>query len=127
MRQELHGLFESVDKTLIPELFKWIKENGGYFKRFKGGALFPWVKEGNTDEMDIEARATLAFFEVCACSLGWLVLILLLQVDKNLSSVDNTAETCGATASVVILQSLDAPSTPFFSAKEISLTVAHCG
>ena len=87
----------------------------------------PWLKEGHAEEMDIEARATLAFFEVGPYFFDQLVLTLLLQVDKNLSSVDNTAETCGATASVVILQSLDAPSTPFFSAKEISLTVAHCG
>jgi len=64
LRQELHGLFESVDKSMVPELFKWIKEIGGYFKRFKGGALTPWVEEGNTEEMTLEARATLAFFEV---------------------------------------------------------------
>ncbi len=64
LRQELHGLFESVDKSSIPELFHWIMELGGYFKRFKGGPLAPWVKEGGSQEMDLEARATLAFFEV---------------------------------------------------------------
>jgi protein phosphatase PTC6 len=65
LRQELHGLFESVDKSHIPELFAWIKELGGYFKRFQGGALAPWVNgiEGSP-ELDLEARATQSFFEV---------------------------------------------------------------
>jgi hypothetical protein len=65
LRQELHGLFENVDKSHIPELFLWIKEIGGYFKRFRGGALTPWIHgtEGKP-EMDLEARATQAFFEV---------------------------------------------------------------
>ncbi|KAF5313286.1 hypothetical protein D9619_002991 [Psilocybe cf. subviscida] len=110
LRQELHGLFESVNKPMIPELFAWIKEIGGYFKRFKGGAITPW-KDGNAqEELTLEARATLAFFEV----------------DKNLSD-DAIAQSCGATSSVAILHSLDSPSTPFFSAKKLSLTVAHCG
>lgn len=65
LRQELHGIFESVNKSHIPELFGWIKEIGGYFKRFRGGALTPWIHntEG-TPELDLEARATQAFFEV---------------------------------------------------------------
>ncbi|PPQ67057.1 hypothetical protein CVT25_005658 [Psilocybe cyanescens] len=110
LRQELHGLFESVDKTLIPELFGWIREIGGYFKRFKGGAIAPWIDGTNEEEMTLEARATLTFFEV----------------DKNLSA-DNAGQACGATASVALLQSLDAPATPFFSAERLALTVAHCG
>jgi protein phosphatase PTC6 len=64
-------LIESVDKTSIPELFKWTKELGGYFKRFQGGALSPWVEELNPEEMDLEARATLAFFEVRYLSIVW--------------------------------------------------------
>lgn len=64
LRQELHGLFESVDKSSIPELFTWMKEIGGYFKRFKGGALSPWKEGNNTTELSLEARAALAFFEV---------------------------------------------------------------
>lgn len=66
LRQEFHGLFESVNKSQIPETFAWIKEIGGYFKRFQGGPLAPWVKDPDCpDEMDLNARATLAFFEVC--------------------------------------------------------------
>ncbi|KAF8973697.1 phosphatase 2C-like domain-containing protein [Flammula alnicola] len=110
LRQELHGLFESVDKSMIPELFAWIKEIGGYFKRFQGGAIAPWIDGKNNEELTLEARATLAFFEV----------------DKNMSG-DVSAQSSGATSSVAILQSLDAPSTPFFSAKKLALTVAHCG
>ena len=64
LRQELHGLFESVDKSMIPEIFEWVKEIGGYFKRFKGGALAPWIRGDNSEDLTLEARATLAFFEV---------------------------------------------------------------
>lgn len=65
LRQEFHGLFESVNKHQIPETYAWIKEIGGYFKRFQGGPLAPWVKDPNCpEEMDLNARATLAFFEV---------------------------------------------------------------
>jgi len=111
LRQELHGLLESVNSSHIPELFLWIKEIGGYFKRFRGGALAPWIHgiEGKP-KMDLEARATQAFFEV----------------DRNLS-YDKDAKQCGATASVIILHSLDSPATVFFSSKKLALTVAHCG
>jgi protein phosphatase PTC6 len=64
LRQELHGLFESVDKSDIPELYEWMKELGGYFKRFKGGALAPWIHGGVTPLLDLEARATQTFLEV---------------------------------------------------------------
>lgn len=68
-RQELHALFENVDKSHIPEMYAWIREIGGYFKRFRGGALAPWTQgvEGKP-ELDLEARATLAFFEVSPCA-----------------------------------------------------------
>lgn len=65
LRQELHGLLESVDKAAIPELFSWVKEIGGYFKRFKGGALEPWINNATeAGPLTLEARATQAFFEV---------------------------------------------------------------
>jgi protein phosphatase PTC6 len=55
---------------MIPELFAWIKEIGGYFKRFKGGVLAPWIQDAeNTSELDLEARVTQAFFEVGLVSL----------------------------------------------------------
>lgn len=57
-------MFESAKKEDIPEVFSWVKEIGGYFKRFKGGPLTPWLAGDNDEEMDLEARATLAFFEV---------------------------------------------------------------
>ena len=61
----MHGLFESVDKSHIPEMYAYIKEYGGYFKRFDGGLLSPWInpfRDGG--EMDLHARATLTFFQV---------------------------------------------------------------
>ncbi|KAG9314268.1 phosphatase 2C-like domain-containing protein [Chiua virens] len=111
LRQELHGLFESVDKSHIPELFLWIKDLGGYFKRFRGGALAPWIHNiQHTPPLDLEARATQAFFEV-----------------DRLLSIESEAKMCGATASVAILHSLDDPARPFFSSEKLALTVAHCG
>lgn len=66
LRQELHGMFESVDKEHIPELYQWARELGGYFKRFRGGVLAPWIDPGvkDTPILDTEARATQAFWEV---------------------------------------------------------------
>ncbi|KAH7928510.1 protein serine/threonine phosphatase 2C [Leucogyrophana mollusca] len=111
LRQELHGLFESVDKSQIPELFLWIKDQGGYFKRFRGGALAPWIhKTQGTPPLDLEARATQAFFEV-----------------DRLLSIEREARTCGATASVALLQSLDYHAMPFYSSERLALTIAHCG
>ncbi|KAI0307920.1 phosphatase 2C-like domain-containing protein [Multifurca ochricompacta] len=112
LRQELHGLLESADKSHIPEMHAYIKEIGGYFKRFKGGLLSPWVNPSSEDAgaMDLHARATLTFFEV----------------DRNLEA-EAAAKVCGSTASIAVLHSLDAPSTPFFSAKMMALTVAHVG
>ena len=111
LHQNLHGLFESVEKSHIPDIYAWTKELGGYFKRFRGGALAPWLTNPpSTLVMDLEARATMAF----------------LEADRILSE-GHEAKTCGATASVALLHSLDAPSTPFYAAKKIGLTVAHCG
>jgi hypothetical protein len=64
LRQELHGIFESVNKSEIPELCEWMREIGGYFKRFNGGALAPWIHGDVTPVLEIGARATQAFLEV---------------------------------------------------------------
>lgn len=72
LRQELHGFFESADKSHVPEMLEWAKELGGYFKRYRGGALGPWVRPNSADaqrKLDLEARATLAFWEVRPFSL----------------------------------------------------------
>lgn len=62
--------------------------------------------------MTLAERATLAF----------------LKADQTvLTRFGEKAENCGSTASVAFLHSLDTPSTPFFHAKRISLTTAHCG
>ncbi|EPT03996.1 hypothetical protein FOMPIDRAFT_1022124 [Fomitopsis schrenkii] len=113
LRQELHGMFENVDKSQIPELFEWTLELGGYFRRWKGGALAPWVNPDSPTakaNLDLEARATLAFFEI----------------DKALFE-EHAARDAGATASVVLLQCLDNPVTPFFTSQKLALTVPHVG
>ncbi|KAI0694866.1 protein serine/threonine phosphatase 2C [Cytidiella melzeri] len=112
LRQELHGFFESAHQSHVPEMLAWAKELGGYFKRFRGGALTPWARPGPDAQkkMDLEARATLAFFEI----------------DRQLA-IERAAKECGATASVVLLHSLDNPVRPFFASEKLSLTVAHVG
>ncbi|KAI0051888.1 protein serine/threonine phosphatase 2C [Auriscalpium vulgare] len=110
-RQELHGLFESCNKSQIPEMYAWIRELGGYFRRFKGGALAPWIPPSfDPEELDLHARATLAFFEV----------------DRHLES-EPVAKSSGCTASVAIMHSLDIPTEPFFASEKLALTVAHVG
>lgn len=112
LKTELPRLFETSQSKDIPELYDWIRSLGGYFKRFRGGILAPWIHDPPPEDLllDLETRATLTFF----------------TVDRNLSSNPKT-QTCGATASVALLHSLDVPSTPFFAAKKLALTVAHCG
>ncbi|KIP12483.1 hypothetical protein PHLGIDRAFT_498487 [Phlebiopsis gigantea 11061_1 CR5-6] len=113
LRQELHGFFESADKSHVPEMLEWAKELGGYFRRFRGGVLAPWANPDSPDaqhKLDLEARATLAFFEI----------------DRMLA-IERAAKECGATASVVLLHSLDNPPLPFFTAEKLALTVAHVG
>ena len=65
LRQELHGLFESSNKLQIPEMYAWAREIGGYFKRFDGGVLKPWIHPSahHEGEMDLTARATLIFLQ----------------------------------------------------------------
>ena len=135
LRQELHGLLESADKSHIPEMYQYIKELGGYFKRFDGGPLAPWVKprppSADAGEMDLHARATLTFFEVRVSHSTDIFFricarLLLSQVDRNLQA-EAAAKVCGSTASIAILHSLDSPSTPFFLAQRIALTIAHVG
>ena len=112
---------------MIPELYAWIKEIGGYFKRFKGGAIAPWIDGTNQEELTLEARATLTFFEVSfLCAYHNTQAFNDFQADKIISA-DNSAQVSGATSSVALLQSLDFPSTPFFSAERLAVTVAHCG
>lgn len=113
LRQELHGLIESANKTHIPELRAWWVELDGYFKRFNGGILAPWIhpeREEAKQELDLEARATLAFFEV----------------DKTLY-LDAATQECGSTASVILLHSIDDSMMPFFASTKVALTVAHVG
>ncbi|CAE6492231.1 unnamed protein product, partial [Rhizoctonia solani] len=111
LQRELHGLFESVRPELVPDTISWMKSQGGYFKRFKGGALERWAERGaKSPTFGLEARSTLAF----------------LEADKRISELPES-EKCGATSSVVLLHSLEAPASPFFSSQLLSLMVAHCG
>ncbi|WVQ73392.1 hypothetical protein IAR50_002963 [Cryptococcus sp. DSM 104548] len=118
---KLQSLIESAEPSAIPSIVEWTKEkHGGYFKRWRGGALGRWTQfaqEGqaasveNGDKMTLEERLTLAF----------------LQADKAILEGVDGAERCGSTASVVLLHSLDGPAQPYWSAKKVAVTIGHCG
>lgn len=117
LQENMHKVFENVDTRTVPDIVSAIKEYGGYFRRFKGGALEPWAQTGwDLDEhtemnLTLEAYATLAF----------------LRIDLDIAKTIPESADCGATASVAIIHSLDMPESPFYSADWLSVTVAHCG
>lgn len=79
LRLELHGLFESAHKSQVPDVFAWAKEQDGYFRRFKGGAIAPWIHPEKPEakrDLDLEARATLTFFEVSSNPVDIIVWLL---------------------------------------------------
>jgi len=112
LHTSLHDLFEHIDVAEIPDLVAYLKTYGGYFRRFRGGALQPWAVPGAVTEehLDLEAHATYAF----------------LQADREISKLPDS-ENCGATSSVALIQTLDEPSSLFYNADNLLITVAHCG
>jgi protein phosphatase PTC6 len=55
----------------VPEVIEAIKAYGGYFRRFRGGALQPWAQNWHLEDYEhtemnltLEAYATLAFLQV---------------------------------------------------------------
>jgi hypothetical protein len=70
LQENMHRIFESVDTRAVPHVVDVIKGYGGYFRRFRGGALEPWAQTGwDLDEhtemnLTLEAYATLAFLQV---------------------------------------------------------------
>lgn len=117
-----------------------MKELGGYFKRYRGGSLAPWLEKSSSGELpaevrladpspelDLETRATLAFLEVSIrCNERLASFLTRTQADKLVNEGDE-AMSCGATASIALIQSFDSPATPFYASQQIGLTVPHCG
>ncbi|WWC88658.1 uncharacterized protein L201_003571 [Kwoniella dendrophila CBS 6074] len=119
LKENLFKQIETVKSSDISDLVDWTKEkHAGYFKRWRGGAVSRWTKfasSGNRpaegEVMTLEERLNAAF----------------LQTDRLILDKEEKGKRCGSTASVVLLHSLDGPSQPYWSAKRLSLTVAHCG
>ena len=71
LHNNLHQTFETLDTKSVPNVVAAIKAYGGYFRRFRGGALEPWAQSGwdlDHDEhtemnLTLEAYATLAFLQ----------------------------------------------------------------
>lgn len=70
LQENLQRIFETVDPKTVPDVVSAIKAYGGYFRRFRGGALQPWSQAGWDAEdytemnLTLEAYATLAFLQV---------------------------------------------------------------
>jgi protein phosphatase PTC6 len=68
---------ESVNRDSIPPVLEWIQTLGGYFKRFRGGALAPWLEDPSADvPFDLDIRATLAFLQASRSN-TWSVIVTL--------------------------------------------------
>nr|XP_019012939.1 PP2Cc protein phosphatase [Kwoniella pini CBS 10737]OCF51720.1 PP2Cc protein phosphatase [Kwoniella pini CBS 10737] len=119
LKNNLFKEIEDAKLSDIEELVDWTKDrHGGYFRRWRGGALSRWTKYASNgskppegENMTIEERLNIAF----------------LKADKHILENIEKSRRCGSTSSVVLLHSLDSPGQPYWSAKRLSLTVAHCG
>ena len=73
LKDRLHSLIEDAKVDHVSELITWTREtHGGYFKRWRGGALHRWTEWANGDGeapdpaggITLDERLTLAFLEV---------------------------------------------------------------
>ncbi|GHJ86654.1 hypothetical protein NliqN6_3056 [Naganishia liquefaciens] len=111
LHERLHAMIEEVSKSSIDDVVLFHKKLGGYFKRFRGGTLQPWVANPDyRDKLTLEERITLTF----------------LQADQLVLSREDTRR-CGSTASIALIHSLDDPVQPFYAAQRISMMTAHLG
>ncbi|WVQ96512.1 hypothetical protein IAU59_003617 [Kwoniella sp. CBS 9459] len=138
LKDQLSGLIESVSASDIPDLVEWTKQrHAGYFKRWRGGALQRWTKFANpqsTANEDTEDKAAGGNIGSDTSDKGGKVMSLeerltlaFLQADKQILVENEKAQRCGSTASLALLHSLDGPAQPYWAAKKLAITVAHCG
>ncbi|KAL1413157.1 Protein phosphatase 2C 6 [Vanrija albida] len=118
LHSRLAEIIETCTPADIPAVVEETVELGGYFRRWRGGALQRYTKwamsepVAASEPMTLEERLTLAF----------------LKADQMLrKEIEGGAEHTGSTASVVLLHSLDEPAQPHWAAKKIHLTVAQVG
>lgn len=70
LKENLHRLTEEATRAQIPEIVAFTQKHGGYFKRWRGGALQRWTKNSLSEPgtgmsvLSIEERLTLAFLQV---------------------------------------------------------------
>lgn len=71
LRDNLAGIVESVTPDDIPAAVEATEELGGYFRRWRGGALARWTKwasgepaEKGKDRLNLDERLTLAYLKV---------------------------------------------------------------
>ena len=71
LKENLHGLIETVTPDLVKPLMEWtIETHGGYYKRWRGGDLHRWTQWAKgtapdvSEGMTLEERISLAFLQV---------------------------------------------------------------
>lgn len=68
--EHLHEIIESVKPEDIPAVVEFTQSHGGYYRRWRGGALQRWTqwnhgnKPGKDEPLTMEERLTLAFLQV---------------------------------------------------------------
>ncbi|KAK4683537.1 protein phosphatase PTC6, partial [Tremellales sp. Uapishka_1] len=117
LQSHLHEHVENAASKEIGSLIDYTVSHGGYFKRFRGGALHRWSKWAHAlppeegSPMTLEERLTVAF----------------LEADKEVLTAIPGTQRIGSTASIALLHSLDEPGQPYWSAKKLGITIGHCG
>ncbi|WVO18090.1 hypothetical protein L204_105791 [Cryptococcus depauperatus] len=120
LSENLHDMIEKVRPEEIEEVVKWTKEkHGGYFKRWKGGKLQRWTQWTRDQKEEAEKKTTLTLEERLT--------LAFLRADREVITKIKTSKRSGSTASVVLLHSLDSPAQPYWAAKKLAITIAHCG
>lgn len=78
LRDKLADIVESVTPADVPAVVDATEELGGYFRRWRGGALQRWSKwaegspaEAGKDRLNLDERLTLAFLKVSYTLWRW--------------------------------------------------------
>jgi len=112
LRDNLHAIIENSRAEDAAAAIERYRALGGYFKRFRGGAIKHLRKpESDTPPMSLGELLTLAYIKADN---------EILQDDQSIKS--------GSVATVAMLHSLDEPfALPFYAASRQVLTLAHLG
>ncbi|CED84395.1 protein serine threonine phosphatase 2c [Phaffia rhodozyma] len=115
LSEHMADYVESTKGDDVNGVVEYMQSLGGYFRRFNGGLLSSrYSLAGKASPspplMTLAERLTLAY----------------LRADRRILTTLSSANQ-GSTGSCALLHSLDNPSSPFFQAKRLNITIAHVG